>query len=356
MKKKIILNLAMAALLSIFVLGCNRTERLYIFSWTYYLPDTIIEKFENEFNVRIILDTYASNEEMLARLLATFRPGRRAVGRQYDIVFPSGDFVPIMITHGMLERIDHSLLQNMGNIDPIILNKSADPYMEYSVPYFYGAAGIIVNTARVPEFERSWSIFAREDLAGRMTMLDDLREVIGGALLYLGYSVNSTDPDQIHAARDLINNYWRPNLVRFDAEAFGIGFASGDFWVVHGFPEVVFEEIAGNAQLLQDTYFFIPQEGGVAYIDSMVILRGSQNVELAHKFIDFIHRPEIYAAFVDFFDFPATVNVPARELTTSASPLFTVEQLYETELVHYLGPEAVELFHDVWFNSIRIGR
>ena len=136
-------------------------------------------------------------------------------------------------------------------------------------------------------------------------------------------------------------------------EAFGKGFANGDFWVVHGYPEVVFEEIADDEELLENTVFFIPDEGGPSYIDSMVILAGSRNIELAHKFIDFIHRPEIYAEIVDYLNLPSTVNVPARRLTT-VIPMYTDEDLLNTELVTDVG-EAFDLYSDAWFNSIIIG-
>jgi spermidine/putrescine transport system substrate-binding protein len=212
---------------------------------------------------------------------------------------------------------------------------------------------VIVNTARVPNYERSWSIFARQDLQGRMTMLDDMREGMGDALAYLGYSVNTKNPAEISAARDLINYSWKPNLTKFDADAFGKGYANGDFWVVQGYAEVVFEEIADNQQLMQDTVYFVPQEGGPAYIDSMCILKGSKNIELAHKFIDFIHRPDIYAEFVDEFGFPATANIPARQLKTGNS-WYSEADLVSTELKDDLGP-ARDLYNDAWFNSIRIG-
>jgi len=351
MKRKIVFPVLAALLALAFAsvaVSCERRPTLRIYVWTHYLPESITRQFEQEFGVRVTMDYYASNEEMFARLQA----GGIARGRtSFDIAFPSGDFLPIMVREGWLEPVNRDLITNAGNIDPVVMAKSADPYLEWSVPYFYGAAGILVNTAMVPDFEKCWSIFAREDLRGRMAMLDDKREVIGGALSYLGFSVNSRDPAEIAAARDHIINYWRPNLVRFDSEAFGVGFANGDFWVVHGFPEVVFAEIYGNAQLMRDTVMFIP-EGAPAYIGSMVILRGSRNVELAHKFMDFIHRPEIYAEFADTFSFPASANVPAREFTTSV-PIFTVEQLYYTELVHEAGP-AFRLFEDAWFNAIRV--
>jgi spermidine/putrescine transport system substrate-binding protein len=251
----------------------------------------------------------------------------------------------------MLEKIDRSKLSNLGNIDPVALQKATyDPNMDYSVPYYFGAAGIAVNTARVPQYEKSWSIFSRDDLRGKMTMLDDMREVLGDALAYLGYSVNTLDPAEIAAARDLVNHSWKPNLVKFDAEAFGKGFADEDFWVVQGYAEVVYEEISEEQKA--HTVFFIPSEGGPAYIDSMCLLKGAKNLDLAYKFIDFIHRPEIYAEFADYFGFPATVNIPARALKKNA-PYYQAEELTTVELKDDVG-ENLALYDEAWL-SIRVG-
>ncbi|MDR0322777.1 MAG: extracellular solute-binding protein [Treponema sp.] len=328
--------------------GCEKKARLYIYNWTYYTPDSVIEKFEKKFNCRVIYDEFPSNEDMYAKL--------KSGGSGYDIVFPSADYVSIMIQQNMLERIDRSLIPNLVNIDPVVLQyANYDPRMEYSVPYYFGAAGITVNKARVPDFERSWSIFAREDLRGRMTMLDDMREVMGDALAFLGYSVNTTNPAQIAQARDLINNSWKPNLVKFDADAFGKGFASGDFWVVQGYPEVVFEEIAEDPVMRANTFFFLPPEGGPAYIDSMCILKGARNIELAHQFINFIHDPEIYAEFADEFGFPATANIPARQFKQGES-WYSVEDLAngKFEIKYDIG-SSLELYNNAWFESIRAG-
>jgi spermidine/putrescine transport system substrate-binding protein len=343
-KKRIILFFVLAAFV-LPAMSCSR-DRLSLYNWAYYTPSSVIEKFEKEFNVRVIVDEFASNEELYAKL--------KTGGSGYDIVFPSQDYTSIMIQQGMFEKIDKSLIPNLKNIDPAVLNRATyDPGMEYSVPYYWGAAGITVNTARVPDYEECWSIFSRSDLRGRMTMLDDMREVMGDALVYLGYSVNSKNPREIIEARDLINYQWKPNLTKFDAEAFGKGYANGEFWVVQGYAEVVYEEIADNAQLMRDTKFFIPPKGGPAYIDSMCILKGSKNVDLAHKFIDFIHRPEIYAEFCDEFGFPATVNIPARQLKEGPS-WYQIEDLSGTELKEDLG-SALGLYNDAWFNSIRAG-
>jgi spermidine/putrescine transport system substrate-binding protein len=351
MKKTLVIRCAAGAALAgvlLFAGGAKRDGgKLYIYNWTYYTPPSVIEKFEAEYGVDVVYDKFASNEDMYAKLLAG--------GAGYDIVFPSGDYVSIMIEQGMLEKIDKTKLSNLGNIDPLVLRKTGyDPAMDYSVPYSWGAAGVAVNTERVPVFERSWSIFGRADLKGRMTMLDDMREVMGDALVSLGYSVNTKDPAEIAAARDLINRSWKPNLTKFDAEAFGKGFAQGDFWVVQGYAGVIYEEIAGVPAMKEHMVFFIPPEGGPGYIDSMCILKGAKNLDAAYKFIDFIHRPEIYAEFCDYFGFPATVNVPARALKRGDS-WYSFEELANTELKDDLGG-ALELYNTAWFDSIRVGQ
>jgi spermidine/putrescine transport system substrate-binding protein len=349
MRRNIIFLAVLAALIMpamVFSGGGSDTNRLYIYNWTYYTPDSVIEKFEQEYKVQVIYDEFASNEDMYAKL--------KAGGSGYDIVFPSGDYVSIMIHQNMLEKIDKSKIPNLRNVDPEVLKKATyDPNMDYSVPYYWGAAGIAVNTAKVPNFERSWSIFGRSDLKGKMTMLDDMREVMGDALVHLGYSVNTKNPREVEEAKNLINNQWKPNLTKFDAEAFGKGYANGEFWVVQGYAEVVYEEIADNEELKKDTVFFIPPEGGPAYIDSMCILKGAKHQDLAYKFIDFIHRPEIYAEFCDAFGFPATANVPAR-VQKKGEMYYKAEELLRTELKDDLG-EALELYNDAWFNSIRVG-
>ena len=349
MKRNTVFLVVLAALLATSV-SCSK-NRLNIYNWSYYTPPSVIEKFEKEFDIRVVVDEYASNEEMYTKL--------KAGGAGYDLVFPSQDYVSIMIRQNMFEKINHSLIPNLRNIDPAVLVKTSyDSGMEYSVPYYWGAAGIIVNTGMVPSFEKSWSIFARTDLRGRMTMLDDMREVMGDALIHLGYSVNSKNPSEIEAAKNLINNVWKPNLTKFDAEAFGKGFATGDFWVVQGYPEVVFEEIVEDPRMMANTVFFIPEEGGPAYIDSMVILRGARNIELAHKFINFIHDPQIYAEFCDAFGFPASANVPARQYTRGymgeGRSWYTIEDLENVELKKDLG-SYLYLYDEAWFRSIRVG-
>ncbi len=330
----------------VFTISCSKEETssskrssktLYLYNWTYYTPESIIEKFEKEYDVKVVIDYFASNEDMFAKL--------KAGGGGYDIVFPSQDYTAIMMSEKMLLPIDQSKIPNLEYINPVVLQKATyDPDMAWSVPYFMGAAGVAVNKKKVTQYNQDWSIFADKKLDGRMTMLDDMREVLGDALASLGYSVNSTDNKELAQAQKLINEQWKPNLVKFDAEGFAKGFASGEFWVVQGYAESVFEELEENRW--DEVDFFLPSQGGPMYLDSMVIPKGAKNSELAHKFIDFIHRPEIYAKFLDRFHFPASVNTEAAKYTTN-EPFYRAEDLVNYELKYDIGAD-LEKYNDIW--------
>ncbi len=313
-------------------------RKLYIYNWTYYTPDSIIEQFEEEFNVDVIIDNYASNEAMFAKL--------KASQGGYDIVVPSADYTSIMIKLDMLEKLDHSKIPNLQYLTQKArtLSGQYDPDFSYSVPYFIGAAGIAVNTDKVSDYEKDWTIFAEEELAGRMQLLDDMNEVMGIALKTLGYSVNSVDIAELEEAGNLINSQWKPNIVKFDAEGFGKAFSQGEFWVSHAYPEVIFEELP--QQMWESVDFFLPETGGPLYIDSMVILKGAENSDIAHEFINFFHRPEIYALFLDEFFYPSSVNEAAAEFRTTEA-YYSNEDLLNYELKVDLG-EDLEKYNKVW--------
>jgi spermidine/putrescine transport system substrate-binding protein len=315
--------------------------KLFIYNWTYYIPDEVVQAFEKEYGASVVYDVFASNEEMFAKL--------KAGGSGYDITFPSGDYVSIMISEGMLEKIDKTKVPNFSHIDGDALSKIAfDKGSEYSVPYMMGAAGIAVNKKAVGNFDKSWNIFGRKDLKSRMTMLDDMREVLGAALKSLGYSVNSRNPDELQKAKKVVQA-WRDTIMKFDAESFAKGFAAEEFFVVQGYAENVFLELDESKK--GDVAFFIPLEGGPMYMDSMVILKDSKNKDLAYKFIDFIHRPEIYAQVADYLMLPS-INVKARELT-KVKPNYSYEDLKNCEFKEDLGAD-VELYNKIW-QEIRVG-
>ncbi|AEC02074.1 extracellular solute-binding protein [Parasphaerochaeta coccoides] len=315
-------------------------EALYLYNWTYYTPDSILLAFTEETGIQVIVDNFSSNEEMFAKL----RAGGGRVG--YDIVFPSADYTSIMIKLDMLEKLDHEKLPNVKHATKLVHEKATyDPDFLYSVPYFMGAAGVAVNTTLVPSgYERNWDIFADKRFARRMTMLDDMREVMGDALIHLGYSNNTTDLLQLAEAQSYIIENWKPNLVKFDAESFGKSFGSGEFWAVHSYPENVYEEFPESRW--HEIDFFLPPEGGSMYIDNMVILKDAPHKDAAHAFIDFIYRPEIYAQFLDEFHLPPTVHSSAVEYMET-TPLYSADDLANYSIIEDLG-ESLDLYNDLW--------
>ncbi len=334
---------ALAAIIAMALSSCGgAAQKLYLFNWIYYIPDDVITDFTKETGIQVVVDSYASNEEMYNKIVAG--------GSGYDLVVPSGDYVSIMAAEGLVQPINKANLKNFGNIDPAALARIGfDKGNKFSVPYMMGAAGIAVNRTKVSGYDHSWNIFERTDLKGRMTMLDDMREVLGAALKYLGYSVNDPDPAHLEQARQVVER-WKPNLVKFDAEAFAKSFAAGEFWVVQGYAENVFLEYPEDKR--GDVDFFFPKEGTPMYMDNFCILKGAKNVNAAYTFIDYILRPDIAARIADYLMIPSP-NVPARALM-KVRPNYQFEDLANSEFKEDLGQETLKLYNDVW-RRIRVG-
>jgi spermidine/putrescine transport system substrate-binding protein len=342
MKKRVLLAVATALIVAVLASCGGGQKKLFLFNWIYYIPDDVITDFTKETGIEVVVDSYASNEEMYNKIVAG--------GSGYDLIVPSGDYVSIMIAEKLLEPIDKSKLKNFGNLDPAAIARIGfDVGNTHSVPYMMGAAGVSVNKTKVTGYEHSWSIFDKNDLKGRMTMLDDMREVLGAALKSLGYSVNDPSPAHLEEARVVVER-WKPNLVKFDAESFAKSFASGEFWVVQGYAENVFLEYPEDKRA--DVDFFFPKEGTPMYMDSLCILKGAKNVDAAYKFIDYILRPDIAARIADYLMIPSP-NVPARALM-KVTPNYQFTDLAKGEFKEDLGQETLKLYNDVW-RRIRVG-
>lgn len=330
---------AFIAVASVSFFSCKEENEVYLYNWTYYTPDEVLRDFEKEFNCTVKVDSYASNEEMYAKL--------RAGAKGYDIVVPSQDYCSIMIKQGMFRELDQSKMTNKSHINPLIFEKADyDPQMKYCVPYYLGAAGIAVNKTKVStDYEKTWNIFADKQFAGHATMMDDMREVIGDALTTLGYSINTVNQNELKEASDYIIKNWKPNLVKFDAEGFGKSFASGDFWLCQGYAEVVFGEVPED-KWEETIDFFIPAEGGPSYLDSMCILKDAPHYDLANEFVNYIHRPEVYAKFLDAFHFPCFVNKDAAQYMTTKA-MYEADQMSNCVLKEDLG-EDLDKYNELW--------
>ncbi len=340
MKKSSVMAVVTAAL-TLVLASCQQKEKLNLYTWTYYTPKPVVAAFEKEFDCKVVVTEYDSNETMFNKLV-------NGGAKSFDIVVPSQDYVSILLKKGMLQPINQEKFTNRSRINPEILEKiTYDPDMTYAVPYYYGAAGISVNKKKVPggNYERTWNIFADPQFKGHASMMDDYREVIGDALKYRGYAVSTMNEAELDEAIGLIKTDWLPQIVKFDAEGFGKDFARGDLWLCHGYAEVIYGEVPQEEW--EDTIdFFIPEDGGAAYLDSMCILKNSKKVDLATEFINYIHKPENYAQFLDFFLFPSYVNLEADEYRTT-TPLYPAEAMENCELKDDIG-DAMGLYYEKW--------
>ena len=339
MKKLMILAvLLLSAAIALPACG-SKKQKLYVYNWSYYIPDDVIRDFEKKFNCEVVYDVFSSNEEMYTKL--------KAGGSGYDITFPSADYVSIMIKENMLEQLDKSKIPNMSELDPVFVAKiKYDKGNNYSMPYMMGAAGIAVNRKYVKSYPRDYHIYEKADLKGRMTMLDEMREVLGNALCTLGYSANSTNPAELEKAKELVLK-WKKNIQRFDSESFGKSFAAGEFWVVHCYIENVYKE--ADDELKKNIDFFIPKKSTM-YMDNMVVLKGSKNKDLAFAFMNYIHTPEVYAKVLDFLQLPS-INVGARKFAKE-KPLYSFDDLKNCDMQEDLG-DKIEMYNKIW-QEIRI--
>ena len=336
---KIMFTAAIAAA-ALGLVSCEKKQVLKLYSWTYYTPTDVVKAFEEEYGCKVIVTEYDSNETMFNKLV-------NGGSKSFDIVVPSQDYVSIMMAKGMLQPIVQEKFTNRDKINPNLISKiSYDPEMNYAVPYYFGAAGICVNKKKVTgDYERTWNIFADSQFKNHASMMDDYREVIGDALTYKGYSVCTKNDDELKSAVDLIKTSWLPNIVKFDAEGFGKDFARGDLWLCQGYAEVIYGEVP-EEEWDSTIDFFIPENGGPSYLDSMCILKDSKNAELATEFINFIHRPENYAKFLDFFRFPCYVNLEAEQYMTT-QPMYPASIMDKCELKNNLG-DYLENYYNLW--------
>ena len=328
-------------LLSIFTLiscGESRDENtLYVYSWADYIPQFVYSDFEAETGIKVVEDIYSSNEVMYTKI--------KAGGEGYDIIMPSADYYEIMMKEDMLAKLDKTQLENIQYIDDVYMAKlrEFDSENDYGVPYMRGITCIAVNKKFVKDYPKDYTIYNREDLAGRMTLLDDMREVLVPALALNGYKQDADSVEAMDKAKATILD-WKKNIAKFDSESYGKGFANGDFWVVQGYPDNIYRELSEEDR--ENVDFIIPPgEQGYSSIDSFVILKDSKNYDKALQFINYIHRPDVYAKISDAIEIPS-INLEADKLVTK-KPLYDVSKTKDAQLLRDIG-DKLDIQNKYW--------
>ena len=275
---------------------------VYVYNWTEYVPDAVLQQFTEETGIKVIYTTYDSNEAMYAKV-------KLLGGEGYDVVVPSTYFVSKMRREKLLFPLDRTKLPNFNNLDVAFLDKSYDPDNAYSVPYLWGGSGVIVDSDTVPaEGMNSWHYLWRPELKGRLLLQDDLRDVLGIGLLLKGYSVNETDPEHIREAYEVIKTL-APNVLVYNSDSPKSAYLGGE--VAGG---MIWNGEAHQAMAeMESLKFAWAKEGGLLWMDNFVIPKGAKNVDNAHAFINFMLRPDISAQCCEEYGYPTPI-VAAREL------------------------------------------
>ena len=277
-------SLWIGLILLISILQGHAEEELYVYNWAEYMPDAVIQKFQDETGIKIIYSTYDNNETMFAKM-------KILKGEGYDIVVPSTYYVQKMIKSGLIQPMDKKKLKNFKNLDPNLLNKPFDPDNQYSIPYLWGSTAIGINTEVIPLGSVSkYADLWKPEYAGRILMTDDLREVFGMALKVLGYSCNETDPGRLTEASLKLKELF-PRVKAFNADSPKQPFLNKEVDI-----GLLWNGEAYMASQENPSIFYVyPEEGVMLWVDSLVIPKSAMHVESAHKFIDFLLRPEIAA-------------------------------------------------------------
>lgn len=315
-------------------------QQLNVYNWSTYVAENTVSDFEALCDVKIIYDTYPTDDDMLARL----RQGNPG----YDIVVPTGVTMYLLVAEGLLEQLDHAQIQNITNLDPAFLDLGFDPGNQYSLPYQWGTVGIGYDTTRVNGEINSWhDLFAHQ---GPVSWLEDYRAMLGVALLLLDLDPNTSDPAEVRAARDF--------LVEHGGNVVYIAADDGQELLARGEVDMTIEYSGDIFQIMEDcdcdTYaYVIPEEGSEFWVDVLAIPVGARNPELAHVFIDYLLDPVVGADISNYTAF-GTPNRAAIEQKLIDAELLEDTAIYPTDetfakLFMSVEEEALEqIYNDAW--------
>lgn len=343
-------KIALASLLAVGLAGCSseQPEVLSLYNWSEYMPQEVMDRFTEETGIQVVYTTYDSNEAMYARLKLLDD------GAAYDLAVPSTYYVSKMRQEDLLMPIDRSKIDGFDNLDPDLVNLDIDPDNQYSIPYLWGTTGIAVNTANVDGEVTAWEDLWDERFQGRVMLTNDMREVFHVGLRVLGYSGNSTNPDEIEQAYEKLSELM-PSVRTFNSDAPRMPYLEGETdvgMIWNG------EAVMGRDALPTLDYVY-PEEGIIAWLDSFVIPKNAANPEAAHAFISFVLQPEISALISEDIGY-ATPNQAAREqlnesVANDRASYPSATDMVNAEFQEDIGDEALQVYAKYW-EMLKSGR
>jgi spermidine/putrescine transport system substrate-binding protein len=320
------------------------SPELALYTWVEYIDPAIKDEFEAECGVKVVETNYDGNETLLASL--------QAGGANYDIVVPSDYMVQIMIGEGLLEPLDFDVITNIHNMGAFHVNQYFDPDQKYTVPYFWGTSGFAVDTNAITDPQSSWEMVFKpsDEVCGKISMLDDQRETIGAALMYLGYSINDTDPAHLEEAKNLLIE--QSDCVKaYDSQTNDDLIVTGETVISHMWTGDAV--LAGNPDTggRDGITYLIPEEGCTIWQDNLAVPTSAHNKYTAMVFMNYLHYPEIAAQNAEFVGY-GSPNQAAREFIDP--DMLADERVYPPDSVMQnlqwiedVG-DALELYDRIW--------
>jgi len=322
------------------VLAFAGEKVLYVYNWSEYMPQSVLEEFEKSTGIEVKYSTYDSNEAMYAKI-------KTDKSSSYDIIVPSTYFVNKMSKEGLLAKIDTKKLKNFKNLDEKLLYKPFDPKNEYSVPYLWGSTGISFNAKVLGEKAiTKWDDLWKSEYKNSLLLTDDLREVFGMTLKTLGYSANDQNKAHIKQAYEKLK-LLMPNVKVYNSESPKEIYLSQEVVAGMNFNG---ENYMANEES-PDIHYVYPKEGILLWVDSLVIPKNAKNIENAHLFIDFLLRPEIAKAISEDVGYPSpnakAIELLDEEVRSNRIIYPTKEDLVNSEFQVDLG-DALPVYEMYW--------
>ena len=317
--------------------SATAAEKIVISQWDAYWPPELLANFTKETGIEAEWAVQIDNEDMMGKVTTSG-------GKGYDVVFASSPFVEALAKLGLIAELDHSKLPNLANLYKEAQDLPYDPGNKHSVPYTWGTTGLCYRSDLVKKEPTSWDDLLKpsDDLKGKITMLSTHRWLMAAGLKALGYSVNSTDPAELAAAKDLLIAA-KKNLLAYDDTTFYAKLVSGEAILVHAWDGWCNFGITENPAIK----FMIPKEGSDLFVDTMVVTAVSEHKDAAHAFINYVLRPDVHASIMAFtlYKVPNEKAVEVLDkslLTTYPNLAIPSEVLFQQEQMRDLGDKQKE--------------
>jgi len=330
----------------------ERESEVRVYTWSEYIYEGLIDLFKSTTKINVIYDTYESTDEMRAKVT----PGHSG----YDVVMITDYMIPEFVNLGLLAELDTTLLPNLTHLDDKFRNPDFDPGNRHTVPYVWGTTGIGWNSAKVTDPVTNWAdAFEPERIQKHVganqkvvTMLDDMRETIGAAMKYLGYSLNDLDEGHLNEAKQVLLAQ-KPYLAKYTGALEYIpGLSGGRFMMSHAYSGDVFVAQADNP----DVKYTIPEQGCTLWVDNMVVLKDAPHPVAAHAWINFIMDPAVMATISNdrFYANPNKDSLPLLSKSLLDDPtIYPPEDVYKKlEIMKPVTSADLEKYQKVWLDVV----